>query len=503
MSLTQVYTENRDDRTASTRSISLRSRSPHPPLNAQPSRNSFDKGGEIELAQLGVSEGVPPASVEDASEGKTSPVDPVEPPKVSRWTGHIQFLTLCGTLFLAGWNDGTTGPLLPRMQSNYHVGYTVVSLIFIFNCIGFVSAAAANVHLTDKFGFGKVGSIAQAIGYAIDSPAPPFPAFVFAFALNGFGLALQDAGANGYVASLKDNAQTKMGVLHAAYGAGALCAPLLATPLSHKQHWSYQYLASLGLAILNTILLIAVFRFRRQDECLREIGQAQTHETAANHEDNKYGQIFRLREVHLLAFFILIYVGVEVTIGGWTVTYIVDERGGGSSAGYVSAGFFGGLMFGRVALLWVNKKAAIHSANHWRTPCDLYLHHSCYSVSQTSSSLQKTLGLTTAFRLEIIIWLVPSLIGNALAVSFIGMLLGPVYPIAMNHAARILPHWLLTGSIGWIAGFGQAGSAFLPFMTGVIASKEGIWALQPLMIAMMALMLILWFLVPAHSRRVD
>ena len=51
-------------------------------------------------------------------------------------------------------------------------------------------------------------------------------------------------------------------------------------------------------------------------ECLIETGQAQTHTTTANNEDNKYRQIMRLREVHLLAFFILIYVGTEVTLGG-------------------------------------------------------------------------------------------------------------------------------------------------------------------------------------------
>lgn len=62
----------------------------------------------------------------------------------------------------------------------------------------------------------------------------------------------------------------------------------------------------------------------------------------------------------------------------------------------------------------------------------------------------------------------------------------------------ILPQWLLTGSIGWIAGmqisillsaslclqayigFGQAGSALLPFMTGALANKFGINSLQPL-----------------------
>ena len=47
----------------------------------------------------------------------------------------IQVLTLCFSLFVAGWNDGTTGPLLPTYQRVYRVGYVVVSLLFIFNCL--------------------------------------------------------------------------------------------------------------------------------------------------------------------------------------------------------------------------------------------------------------------------------------------------------------------------------------------------------------------------------
>ena len=82
--------------------------------------------------------------------------------------------------------------------------------------------------------------------------------------------------------------------------------------------------------------------------------------------------------------------------------------------------------------------------------------------------------------LELVVWLVPSLIGGAVAVSLVGVLLGPMYPMVMNHAGRVLPTRLLTGSIGWIAGFGQAGSAFLPFLTGALASKTGIKSLQPL-----------------------
>lgn len=77
-------------------------------------------------------------------------------------------------------------------------------------------------------------------------------------------------------------------------------------------------------------------------------------------------------------------------------------------------------------------------------------------------------------------WLVPSLIGGAVAVSLVGVVLGPIYPIIINHAARVLPPRLLAGCIGWITGFGQAGSAFLPFITGALAGSKGIESLQPL-----------------------
>lgn len=68
-------------------------------------------------------------------------------------TSRVQFATLCWCLFLAGWNDGTIGPLLPRIREAYNVsadvhvcvhiliqiwtqvGFAVVSLIFVFSCV--------------------------------------------------------------------------------------------------------------------------------------------------------------------------------------------------------------------------------------------------------------------------------------------------------------------------------------------------------------------------------
>jgi len=156
----------------------------------------------------------------------------------------------------------------------------------------------------------------------------------------------------------------------------------------------------------------------------------------------------------------------------------------------LSSGSTRGLTAGRVVLLWVNEKVSSQST----TPKSLSLKsisHRLASGARYSSTCSSPSGSAFPFRtftpadpltpsLELVVWLVPSLIGGAVAVSLVGVLLGPIYPIIMNVSGRILPRWLLTGCIGWIAGLGQAGSAALPFMTGTIASKTGIKSLQPL-----------------------
>ncbi|EDR08088.1 uncharacterized protein LACBIDRAFT_297766 [Laccaria bicolor S238N-H82] len=46
-----------------------------------------------------------------------------------------------------------------------------------------------------------------------------------------------------------------------------------------------------------------------------------------------------------------------------------------------------------------------------------------------------------------------SVVPSLISIFIIGLLLGPMYPIAMNHTSRVLPRWILTGSTGWIAEF--------------------------------------------------
>ncbi|CUA66761.1 hypothetical protein RSOLAG22IIIB_00208 [Rhizoctonia solani] len=357
----------------------------------------------------------------------------------------------------------------------------------------------------------------QVFAYSVLAPALPFPAMCVAYAINGFGayfsylilelkrrpislpstgMALQDAQSSGFVAELPNNASAKMGLLHAFYGAGAFISPLVATQFAQLPRWSFHYLSSLGVAVVNATALLVVFRFRRQHEVMGLPNPDLSHPHNSSHGDfsngsNKYKQIFGSRAVQLMAFFIWVYVGVEVTIGGWIVTFVIEERGGGPSAGYISSGFFAGLMLGRV----IGERRVVY------------------------------LYCILCIALELVIWLVPNIIGDAVAVSIVGLLLGepnnllvvlvqplnmstlnllftgPVYPIAMNITVAIVPRSILTGSIGWIASFGQAGSAVFPFMTGALAQKHGVKVLQPVLVGMISSLLVLWTLIPSGQKR--
>ncbi|KAG2357349.1 MFS general substrate transporter [Suillus spraguei] len=359
--------------------------------------------------------------------------------RIQKTREKIQFVTLYWFIYLEGWNDGSNGPLLPRIQKVYGVGYAVVSLIFVFACVGFITGAVSNVILVERLGFGK------------------------------------NANSVGYIASIKENAEVKMSIFLTAYGAGALSSPLVASQFSHLPKWNFYFLTSLGIAIINTIALIIVFRLKPQEECLSEIGVVNVDNSTSEHSHLR--QIFANKDVHLLAVFSLLYIGIEITIGGWIVTYMIGVRGGGPSSGYISTGFWGGLVVGRLVLLWFNEKIGERLA--------LFI----YAI--------------LAIGFELIVWFVPSLVGDAVAVCVVGAFLGPMYPIIMNHTGRVLPRSLLSGAIGWIAGVGQAGSALIPFMVGAIAQSYGIETLQPLLISIMGVMAALWVLVSHRSHRSD
>ncbi|BGP01103.1 hypothetical protein NBRC10513v2_004884 [Rhodotorula toruloides] len=454
--------------------------------------------------------------------------------KKDKWDGRIKEASCHISLLIAGWADASSGPLIPYIQAHYHISYTVVSMLFVGQAVGFAVAAFANSFLTQKLGLGKVialGAVIQACAYTLLIPAFPFPVFPVIYAISGFGMALQDAQANVYIATLP-GAETKLGYLHGSYGLGAAVVPLAATAFASSGIlFSRFYAISLGLAALNAALLVYAFRLNyivdvneptetleapgvppvtvvEGQDGIELVDQSRRDSTAATSvlekaeepseleagrvevreldtrlqkrakKSFKRGVLWQAltnRATLLTAIFILFYVGAEVSMGGWIVTFMIDKRNGGPDAGYTATGFWFGLMLGRVLLNPINVRVGEKRVLYGYT--------------------------IIALALEFAVWFADSLVGNAIVVAIIGVLIGPVYPVAISVLTKVIPRRLHATSIGFCASFGQIGAAVCPFATGALAGRFSPAVLQPVMIVLFAIMLGLWTGVPGPARK--
>lgn len=67
--------------------------------------------------------------------------------------------------------------------------------------------------------------------------------------------------------------------------------------------------------------------------------------------------------------------------------------------------------------------------------------------------------LIISIALQLIFWLVPRFIVSAIAVSFLGFFLGPLFPGAIAISTKLLPKHLHTSSVGFSSALGGGGAA--------------------------------------------
>jgi fucose permease len=71
-----------------------------------------------------------------------------------------------------------------------------------------------------------------------------------------------------------------------------------------------------------------------------------------------------------------------------------------------------------------------------------------------------------------------------------------MFPTAVVLITKVLPRSLHVGTIGFATAFGGSGAAILPFAVGAIAQAKGVKTLQPIILAICAVLALLWLLVP-------
>ena len=378
---------------------------------------------------------------------------------------YISFLML-------GMNDATPGALIPYLERYYDLSYTVVSLIFLSPFVGYTVAAGANNSIHRKFGqrgIAFIAGICHVIAYMTFSLHPPWPVIVVFCISSGFGNGLADAAWCAWTGNMV-SANKVQGFLQSFYSLGATISPLVATTMITKGHleWYYWYYVMTAVAVLELVACTLAF--------WHKTGAVYRGENSNVQGGSSTLAAIKNRVTITCAMFFLFYVGAEVSLGGWIVTFMLKERHASAyAAGNSATGFWAGMTAGRALLSFITERFG--------------------------ERICITIYLAICVGLELIFWLVPQFVVSAVAVALLGFFLGPIFPGGIVMCAKLLPKHLHVAALGGATAIAGVGGAGVPFAVGAIAQAKGVWVLQPVVLAVLAVISLLWLSLPRVKKR--
>ncbi|CAO3642025.1 unnamed protein product [Cunninghamella blakesleeana] len=406
--------------------------------------------------------------------------------KEEKWSDLIPHIPVivasCVMSIVVGLNDGTIGFMIPIFKDYYQVSYQVLSLLFLCNSAGYIIFAPLNGYFVHRFGQKNtliLAGFAVLLAYLIIMNGFDFKITCLTTILQGGGIAILDAGMNVCTAHLPF-ATFLLNIVHAVFGLGAMIAPSIGILiLKYDISWRYLYVCICCFSLIN--ILVISFTIKNEDEPTKhedeeiEEEESSSSSTSSNsrNKDNINQDIHPiLNKVTLLcAFYILIYVGLEVTLGGWGNAYLREAKHGSDIASsQVLSYYWAALATGRIALGYLSgrygEKLVINICTLLCVFC--------------------VLG----------IWLIDNFISVSIVFVCIGFSLGPMFPTTISLASKVLPKKMHPTSIGFIAGVGASGAASLPFISGLIAGHYGMAVLPILCFGMALIMEIAWVMIP-------
>ncbi|KHN97827.1 Major facilitator superfamily domain, general substrate transporter [Metarhizium album ARSEF 1941] len=364
---------------------------------------------------------------------------------------RINMYRYCGvnlSFFVMGMHDGCIG-----VENYYDINHTTVSTIFILPFLGYVTAALSNdwVHYqVGQRGIAFLGPLFRLIGYVSIVFCPPFPLLPILFMFTGFGSGIEDSAYNAWVGNMHQTNEL-LGIIHGTFGLGATVSPIISSTMVAKLKMPWYSFYYIFILVVCVELAFGLWAFwgatgAAHRERLRQGGSDEGARTAT---------VLREPVTWLVAIFLLLYAGVEVSLGGWIPTFMMEERhADGLLAGVTATLFWLGLSLGRIILGFVTGRVGERFA------------------------ITAYLVLCVAFQLAY--WLIPTTVGAISFVSLLGFFLGPLFPAAIVVLTQILPAEYHVSAIGFSSAVGGGGAAVLPFAgSGLVCGGEHEGGLVP------------------------
>jgi fucose permease len=375
---------------------------------------------------------------------------------------------------LVGITAGVSGVLLPAQMGDYGVDRATIGITFFANSAGFVLAGLSTGALIHRFGVRIALAAAGGGGYVLAAlylaTRPPFVAFVLVQLAAGYAIGVLESALNVYLAGLPD-ATTLLNRLHAFFGVGALLGPLLAAWVIGFASWTVVWL----ILAVACVPLVAGFLVAYPGSPPPvppppvPPPPAMAAGPAAPASGSLLGAALREPGVLLGAAMLAVYVGLELGVGGWGFSYLVQARAlPVSLAGYSISGYWLGLTLGRFLISPIAARLGAGPAG---------LIYACLA------------GVTAAAALA---WLSPVAVLVSVALVLLGFFLGPIFPTTMAVAPRLTQARLTPTAIGVMNAGSVVGGAALPWLAGAIAQNTGIWTLLPFTVTLALLQFAVW-----------
>ncbi|MEV4293352.1 MFS transporter [Microbispora rosea] len=370
------------------------------------------------------------------------------------------------TFILVGLSSGVGGVLLPAQIDDYGLDKATIGTQFFAFSAGFMLSGSTAGPLIHRLGIRAsliLGGGTFALAGLFTAVRPPFLAFLVAQIVAGYGTGIFESVLNAYLTDLP-KATTLLNRLHAFFGVGALLGPLLATWILTFLPWTAVWLV---LALVCLPLLIGFYLTLPA----REAPPPATAEEQAE-RPGLLATASRQPAVLLGAVFLAVYVGLEISVGNWGFSFLVDEHGQSDLvAGYTVSGYWLGLTLGRFLISPIATRLG---------------------MTATGMTFLCLAGVTLSTTLA---WLVPGAAMASVSFVLLGFWLGPIFPTTMAVAPRLTVARLVPTAIGLINGVSVVGGAVFPWLTGAIAQGIGPWTLPPFAVALALLQLVIWWLV--------
>ncbi len=363
---------------------------------------------------------------------------------------------------LVGLSAGVGGVLIPAQIRDYGIDMATIGLTFVTFSAGFFLGGTSVGALVSRLGLRGtvlVGGAAYVAAGLVTATRPSFAVLVALQVVAGYGMGVLESVLMVHLSGLP-SAASLLNRLHGFFGVGALLGPLLAARMLTAVPWTAVWLV---LALLAVPLLAGLAWFLPS-----WVLPAVPLSEGRSLRDGMLARVLRQPAVMLAAVFLAVYVGLEISAGNWTYTYLVDGRGRDAiAAGYVVSGYWLGLTIGRFVISPL--------ADRW-------------GVSSGRMMLG-CLGGTVVVAL--LTWVAP---GAVVPGGFVllGFFLGPLFPTAMALLPTLTSAAAVPTAIGVLNAVSVIGGSALPWLAGAIAQRAGIGVLLPYVAALGVLQLVLW-----------